>query len=71
MVSVRICRLCHGIANKCSLRLFERQESLKPGFVAPAIAKLKDVNKFLGDNSWFAGSSVCCRFAPVVQVIVL
>jgi len=40
------------------------KESLKSGFIKKAVDKLKEVDKFLGTNQWFAGdrvsSSVLC-----------
>ena len=34
------------------------KESLKSGFVKQAADKLKQVEKFLGSNQWFAGARV-------------
>lgn len=33
-------------------------EKLKPAFLNQAIEKLKELNAFLGDNTWFAGSTL-------------
>jgi len=34
------------------------KESLKPGFIKQAAEKLKQADKFIGSNQWFAGERV-------------
>jgi glutathione S-transferase len=34
--------------------------TLKPGFVTQAAAKLKEADKYLGSNQWFAGNRITC-----------
>jgi len=41
------------------------KESLKPGFIKQAADKLKEVDKFLGSNQWFAGDRVSLLITPV------
>ena len=41
------------------------KESLKSGFIKKAVDKLKEVDKFLGTNQWFAGD----RVSLLIQVL--
>jgi len=43
------------------------QATLKPGLLSQATGKLKEVDKFLGSNQWFAGE----RVRPLHTSIIL
>ena len=46
------------------------KESLKPGFIKQAADKLKQVEKFLGANQWFAGDRVSLSISQTLLVMI-